>query len=311
MPAPRVAAAVAALVLAGCTPPADGTGGAPRIPEPVDTIATSAAGDTLPPPLLSPADEAEPAGDGPLYAFHDSVRIAADYWQPHQWGFRDASGRVVLPPRHHYTAPMFEGRAAFAVAGEWGQATWGYVNAAGRVAIPPRFDGAGRFRGGRALVMAGEDFMFIDTTGAVVDRLVPDPAARPALPPPCDSCSVGEYAQRFARTGEPMRLHVQPIVGESYRRVAVQRHPDGVLSVAEGGYEHWAYTLRIPGITIEEGVALAKRILGEGQYAERATRDEEGGVVLDALGSQNQSGNAVITVRVRNGVVAISHSDGS
>lgn len=42
---------------------------------------------------------------------------------------------------------------------------WGYVNASGQVVVPPRYDGAFAFSQGRAAVHRGERWGYIDTTG--------------------------------------------------------------------------------------------------------------------------------------------------
>ena len=63
----------------------------------------------------------------------------------------------------------------------------------------------------------------------------------------------------------------------------------------------------------EQGIALAKRIMGAGQYTEARDPGDPGDpdvIVLRATGARVETGNEEIRVRVRNGVVEIVHSDG-
>lgn len=294
----------AVLAAVACARDTDGTDSA----QPQGPAIETASADTLPPVLHPLSLDDLPRGDGPLFPFADSAT------RPTRWGLRDADGRVVVAPRFHYATPMFEGRAAVAVTGEYGAPRWGYVDARGAVVVPFGFDGAGFFANGRAPVMRDDAYMLVDSSGAVVERLASAraaDAAPPALPEPCDSCTLGEYARRLPRVGEPLHLYVQPVVGETFRRIAIVRHRDDLLSVAEGGWEHWIHELRIPGITRAQGEALAKRLMGEGQYTEARDDDDPGALVLRATGARIGSGNEEMRVRVRGGVVEIIHSDGS
>lgn len=229
--------------------------------------------DTLPPVIwFADGDDAQPPEEGPLYLFADSTR-------------------------------------------EDGDVRWGYADARGKLVIHPRYDGASRFADGRAVVMRGEEFLVIDSMGVVVERLAEGAGADTGtvqLPSPCDSCALSEYARRLPRVGRPVRINVHPIIGERFRRVLVQRHPQGVLSIAEGGWEHWGYELRVPGGTMEQGLALARRVMGGG-YVERPDPDEPGAVVLEATEARlAMSGNGVeaMRVRVRDGVLEIRHGGG-
>lgn len=293
--------------VASCTATADGGDGAPA-PLASDTSGgTAATADTLPPVLRPLSLEDLPPGDGPLFPFADSSAGQA------RWGLRDAVSRIVVAPRYHYTTPMFEGRAAVAMEGQYGVPRWGYVDARGELVIAMRFDGAGFFAGGRAPVLRGDDYALIDSTGAIVERLASarDDALSPTLPEPCDSCTLGEYARRLPRTGEPLHLYVQPVVGESFRRIAIVRHPGDLLSVAEGGWEHWVHELRVPGLSLEQGLALARRIMGAGQFVELRDEDDAGAIVLRSAGARVHTGNEEMRVRVRGGVLEVVHSDGS
>ena len=300
----QCAAVLAVLALASCAPMPDDRA-APAV---LAGDAVSGA-DTLDvdPLLATRADEEEPPGDGPLYRFADSTS------QPRRWGLRDAGGTIVVPAQYAYASAMYGGRSAVAVQRDEGPIRWGYVDARGTTVIEPRFDAAGRFTAGRALVLLDDAFVFIDSTGAVIERLQSggtDMASVGEFPEPCDSCNLRDYARRLARIGDPLPLYAHAVIGESYRVLEVQRHAGGVLAIAEGGWEHWALELRVPGMALDQGIALAKRIMGEGQYVERRDVEMPGTIILEGNEARSGAGYEEIRVRVRPGVVEIVHGGG-
>jgi hypothetical protein len=79
-----------------------------------------------------------------------------------RWGFLDASGEVVIPPRFEAAGSFAEGLAPAAEGGRFG-----FVDASGAWVVPPRFERAGPFRDGRARVLVDGAWGFVDRTGAL------------------------------------------------------------------------------------------------------------------------------------------------
>ncbi len=77
------------------------------------------------------------------------------------------------------------------------QGRWGFRWRSGRVAIPAIYQAVGRFTGGRVFVVRPVDspferFAWIDSTGAIVERLSPDSSM--VAPAPSDTCTtLGSY----------------------------------------------------------------------------------------------------------------------
>lgn len=112
-----------------------------------------------------------------------------------KWGFRDATGTWVIPPRFDFAHAFFEGLALVAVKEKYGfidkagklviplrydrvakgfseglaavklQGKWGYIDRQGNMVIPPQFDTAWPFAGGLGEVIQGETEGYIDKTG--------------------------------------------------------------------------------------------------------------------------------------------------
>jgi hypothetical protein len=82
--------------------------------------------------------------------------------EKHQWGYVDAEGRTVIPPRfddaYHFSANAL---ALVLVDGKWG-----YINPQGEIAIPARFDNADHFSGNeRARVLVDGKWGYINSQG--------------------------------------------------------------------------------------------------------------------------------------------------
>lgn len=265
--------------------------------------------------IITDADSAD-RGEGPLYPFG-----VGQYYGQLSWGFRTADGRVVIPPRFAHALGFHEKLAAVRMRAdsvprleEGSEAPpdtlrWGYINEEGQVLIPPRLDGAGDFIGGRALVKMGEDLVFIDRTGKVVGRLFDAPRAqdaRAALSAPCDSCGPEEYAKMLGTEGPERRVESIPY-GEARSTFFVTHHPHGVISIREGGWEGASYTIRIPGITLEQGISLARRICGLKETTPTPSPDHPGELVLyDGGGLGDGRFCDEVSVRRRQGAVEIT-----
>jgi hypothetical protein len=239
--------------------------------------------------------------EGPLYPFG----VSPDGYVT-AWGFRTADGRVVITPRYEYVRGFHEGLAAVQVkteANEGPEYFWGYIDPDGEWVIPPRLTGAGDFSAGRALVDIGGELVFINRTGAVVGKLL-DPQrlageGDTVRPEPCSGCGLEEYAESLGAVG-PTLYVVVTNDGERRHVYWVTHRPHGVITIREGGWEWWSYTLRIPGITLEQGVALARRIGGLEQAVPKEDSEASGVVVF-----KGDTSNDEFRIRVSNGVVEI------
>ena len=266
--------------------------------------------------IIMDADSAD-RGNGPLYPFG-----VGEYYGQLTWGFRTAGGRVVIPARFAHALGFHEGLAAVRMradsvhqSGEGSEAPpdtlrWGYINEEGQVVVPPRLDGAGDFIAGRALVKIGDDLVYIDRTGKIVGRLSDAPRAadaRAALSVACDSCGIEEYAKQLDVEGPVLRVESNPYgEGRSTFFVTYRRH--GVISILHGGWEGASYTVRIPGITLEQGVALARQICGLKETP--PIPKHEAGAEIVLFESDGGLGNGEfgdrITIRMHQGAVEIT-----
>lgn len=144
----------------------------------------------------------------PKVADVTSEYIAADP-EPYQssglWGYRDGSGREVIPAVYGVAHAFSDGLAAVRIHGLWqvidrmgavvldcpeysvvkpfcgGLAAvcddgglWGYITRDGRVAVEPRYEMAGFFREGLAVVRSGGRYGYIDSGGRMVTEPVYD-----------------------------------------------------------------------------------------------------------------------------------------
>lgn len=72
-----------------------------------------------------------------------------------RWGYIDASGAWVIPPRFAETQEFSEGLAPACRDDCQGENSWGYINRAGNWVIPPRFGLASPFSDGVAAICTG------------------------------------------------------------------------------------------------------------------------------------------------------------
>lgn len=265
--------------------------------------------------MTTDADSAD-RGEGPLYPFG-----VGQYYGQLTWGFRTADGRVVIPPRFAHALGFHEKLAAVRMRAdkvhqpeEGSEAPpdtlrWGYINEEGQIVIPPRLDGAGDFIAGRALVKVGDDLVFVDRTGKVVGRLFDAPRAqdaRAALSVPCDSCGPEEYAKALGAEGPERRVESIPY-GEARSTFFVTNRPHGVITILNGGWEGASYTIRIPGITLEQGITLARRICGLKESAPTPSPNRPGELVLyDGGGLGDGRFCDEVSVRRHQGAVEIT-----
>lgn len=88
------------------------------------------------------------------------------------WGFRDKSGKVVIPAKYDLVQDFSNGLAAVATS-ESGSRKWGFIDKTGRMVIEPKFSAEpSKFDVcGQALVMDKEkNLMFIDKSGQIVSK---------------------------------------------------------------------------------------------------------------------------------------------
>lgn len=87
------------------------------------------------------------------------------------WGFRDATGRVVIKPKYHGVRDFSDGMAAFVMIGNgYDNNKWGFIDKTGREVIPASFSKMpSDFDSGLARVVSrNEDAYLIDKTGKKV-----------------------------------------------------------------------------------------------------------------------------------------------
>ena len=80
-----------------------------------------------------------------------------------KYGYKDATGKVVVAPKYDLAYPFAEGRAAFRLAGKYG-----YLDESGKEVVAPKYDFTWHFIGGYATVKSGKLFGFIDKSGKEV-----------------------------------------------------------------------------------------------------------------------------------------------
>ena len=77
-----------------------------------------------------------------------------------KWGYKDQSGREVIPPIYTEALPFREDMAAVEMNG-----LFGYINRENVLVIPYKYDTAGSFSEGWANVTLGEKCGYVDKTG--------------------------------------------------------------------------------------------------------------------------------------------------
>ncbi len=85
------------------------------------------------------------------------------------WGFKDASGKLVIEPQFESAGGFSEGLARVRVAGKWG-----FVDVRGEIVISPRFEQARFFSGGTAKVKEDGRWGLIDRNGNWVEGIDAD-----------------------------------------------------------------------------------------------------------------------------------------
>jgi WG containing repeat len=83
--------------------------------------------------------------------------------QNNKVGFKDKTGRLVIPPRFSNVQPFSEGLAAAALDGKYG-----YIDRSGKMVIPPQFTEAGPFADGLAEAEKDKQRGYIDRSGNFV-----------------------------------------------------------------------------------------------------------------------------------------------
>jgi len=94
-----------------------------------------------------------------------------DVEQNGKFGFIDAEGREIVPPRYQKILGFSEGMAGVKLADKWG-----FIDDAGKEVVPPKYDDVNSFSGYRAKVVQNGKVGFIDQTGAEVIPLKYDRA---------------------------------------------------------------------------------------------------------------------------------------
>jgi hypothetical protein len=94
-------------------------------------------------------------GAGPLFLIQRDWR----------WGFMDAAGSLVIPPRFGESADFYEGLACVQLDGHYG-----YIDERGEFVIPPIFDRATSFEDGIAIVSILNEAFLINKAGARLTR---------------------------------------------------------------------------------------------------------------------------------------------
>ena len=80
-----------------------------------------------------------------------------------KYGFKDATGKVVITPRYDLAYSAEEGMCAVRL-----NAKYGYVDQNGTELVPPKYDYTWKFIGGYAAVKLGNKYGFIDLKGKEV-----------------------------------------------------------------------------------------------------------------------------------------------
>jgi len=84
-----------------------------------------------------------------------------------KYGFKDASGKVIIAPKYDLAYLIEEGMAAVRLNGKYG-----YVNQNGKEIISPKYDNTWKFIGGYAAVRLGGRYGFIDQNGNEVVPII-------------------------------------------------------------------------------------------------------------------------------------------
>ena len=103
-----------------------------------------------------------------LAGFEFATRRKGNNYLRHRLrGYRDRTGKIVIPPRFFNASDFHEGVAA---VNEKLNAKWGYIDKTGNYVIPPIFDYASDFSEGMAAVAVDQRCGYIDHAGKFVIR---------------------------------------------------------------------------------------------------------------------------------------------
>ena len=95
-----------------------------------------------------------------------------------KFGFFNEQGQIVISPWFDFASPFSESLAAICIGcrkfkkGEhsWYEGgVWGYIDRLGNIAIPPKFEKARPFEHGKARVMLGGKWAYINKKGELID----------------------------------------------------------------------------------------------------------------------------------------------
>lgn len=82
-----------------------------------------------------------------------------------KWGYKNSSGKVVIPAKYDYAEDFSEGFAAVGLQNLGGRITMGFINTVGKAITPMKYEYVEKFSEGLALVKLNDKYGFIDKTG--------------------------------------------------------------------------------------------------------------------------------------------------
>lgn len=189
-----------------------------------------------------------------------------------RWGYRDGAGRVVIAPAFLYAGEFSEGLAPVWIDhsqdADNPQRVWIYIGTDGRPVGSRHYKAAGRFDGGRALVLLDGEFVFVDRRGEPTKRLGDVTEPRPVPAPAHESGTLRKFGEQLGTLTPEFELKADPSPGETSLTLYVRALKYGVTEIREVGWEGEGYILAIPSLGLPQGVALAKRILGRTSYVD-------------------------------------------
>lgn len=81
-----------------------------------------------------------------------------------KYGYKDAVGKVVIPPKYDVAYDFSEGLATVGT-GYYGEEKYGYIDKIGKIVIPLKYESAGNFTSGLAVVGLDSKYGLIDKAG--------------------------------------------------------------------------------------------------------------------------------------------------
>ena len=118
-----------------------------------------------------------------------------------KWGYFDGTKwdlyddwNVVILPKYDEAFPFYEGLARVKENNKFG-----YIDRNGAYVIPPIYDLANDFSGGLALVMSGDEYFMINTSGYKQDQKDPVRSINLYLPDPLPYYELPENGLRLLR----------------------------------------------------------------------------------------------------------------